>query len=201
MQVSEFNCLLKYAVQTAENLMVSNFCSKGSLRNAMLVGFMVLLTGCGQISSVRSFSTAYSTPELGDKVKLRVITFGMVRGIPNSDCVDFRLPGAGVMVVGRDGFANRNGERLDMALKDDGNAPGVRSELLITAGQPIAFHYIGQQCYNMFSFVPQIGVEYQLEATSAYKCSVSLRQRVVGEAKTSSVRLNDSKLCRVMDNF
>ncbi|MCH5499360.1 hypothetical protein L6218_13375 [Pseudomonas syringae pv. syringae] len=199
--MSEFNCLLKYAVQTAENLMVSNFCSKGSLRNAMLVGFMVLLTGCGQISSVRSFSTAYSTPELGDKVKLRVITFGMVRGIPNSDCVDFRLPGAGVMVVGRDGFANRNGERLDMALKDDGNAPGVRSELLITAGQPIAFHYIGQQCYNMFSFVPQIGVEYQLEATSAYKCSVSLRQRVVGEAKTSSVRLNDSKLCRVMDNF
>ncbi|WP_122241063.1 hypothetical protein [Pseudomonas syringae] len=181
--------------------MALNFCSKDSLRNAMLVGFMVLLTGCGQISSVRSFSTAYSTPELGDKVKLRVITFGMVRGIPNSDCVDFRLPGAGVMVVGRDGFANRNGERLDMALKDDGNAPGVRSELLITAGQPIAFHYIGQQCYNMFSFVPQIGVEYQLEATSAYKCSVSLRQRVVGEAKTSSVRLNDSKLCRIMDNF
>lgn len=105
------------------------------------------------------------------------------------------------MVVGRDGFANRNGERLDMALEDDVNAPGVRSELLITAGQPIAFHYIGQQCYNMFSFLPQIGVEYELEATSAYKCSVSLRQRVVGEAKTSSVRLNESKLCRVMDNF
>ena len=181
--------------------MLLNFCSKDSLRNAMLVGFVVLLTGCGQISSVRSFSTAYSTPEPGDKVKLRVITFGMVRGIPNSDCVDFRLPGAGVMVVGRDGFANRNGERLDMALEDDVNAPGVRSELLITAGQPIAFHYIGQQCYNMFSFLPQIGVEYELEATSAYKCSVSLRQRVVGEAKTSSVHLNESKLCRVMDNF
>ena len=194
--MSESNCL-----QTAENPTALNFCSRNSLRYTVLVGFVALLTGCGQISSVRSFSTAYSTPEAGDKVKLRVITFGLVRGIPNSDCIDFRLPGAGVMVVGRDGYANRNGERLDMALEDDSRMPGVRSELLIAAGQPIAFHYIGQQCYNMFSFIPQAGAEYQLEATSAYKCSVSLRQRVVGETKISSVRLNESKLCRVLDNF
>ena len=200
--MSESNCVLRHAVKTAENPKASNICSKRSLRNTVLLACMAVLTGCGQISSVRSFSTAYSTPGAGDKVKLRVITFGMVRGIPNSDCVDFRLPGAGVMVVGQEGFANRNGEHLDMAFADDVNeTPGVRSELLITAGQPIAFHYIGRQCYNMFSFVPQSGVEYQLEATSAYMCSVSLRQQVVGETKVSTVPLNESKLCKVLDNF
>ncbi|MCK9798172.1 hypothetical protein M1B34_10685 [Pseudomonas sp. MAFF 302030] len=172
-----------------------------SLRLLGVAGLLVSLAGCGALTDVRSFSTPYSTPPGGETVRVRVISDGMVRGVPRSDCVDFRLPGAGVMVVARDGYANRNGESLGMPAPVQPTVPGTRSELLVPAGQPIAFHYLGAQCYNLFSFVPKAGMDYQVEASGLYKCGVMLKQAPVGSATFSSAPLNDSKLCRVTDNL
>ena len=130
------------------------------LRHAWNFTLLTLLTGCGALSDVRSFSTPYSTPDGGETARLRVISDGMVRAVPKSDCVDFRLPGAGVMVAYRDGYANRNGESLGMPDDDKHPSSTVMTELLVPAGQPIAFHYIGAQCYNMFSFVPKACLLY-----------------------------------------
>lgn len=68
---------------------------------ALSISVLALLSGCGALTDVRSFSTPYSTPDGGETARLRVISDGMVRGVPKSDCVDFRLPGAGVMVAFR----------------------------------------------------------------------------------------------------
>ncbi|MBN2991292.1 hypothetical protein JWR97_07720 [Pseudomonas cedrina subsp. fulgida] len=132
---------------------------------------------------------------------MRVISDGMVRGVPKSNCVNFRLPGAGVMVAERDGFANRNGETLGMAPVQRYSNRTVMSELLVPAGQPIAFHYIGNRCYNMFSFVPEAGMDYELDAANRYKCGVTLKRMIFGKIEGTSEPLRESKLCNWGDNF
>lgn len=173
----------------------------GRVRLPGLAGLLLALAGCGALTDVRSSSTPYSTPPGGETVRLRVISDGMVRGVPRSDCVDFRLPGAGVVVAARDGYANRNGESLGMAAPQTPAVPGTRTEVLVPAGQPMAFHYLGNQCYNLFSFVPKAGMDYQLEASGMYKCAVMLKQAPLGSKEYAAAPLKDSKLCRVTDNL
>lgn len=162
---------------------------------------LVSLNGCGALTDVRSFSTPYTMPASSETARLRVITDGMVRGVPKSDCVNFRLPGAGVMVVSRDGYANRNGESLNMPPSASHSSSTVMSELQVPAGQPIAFHYLGDRCYNMFSFVPEAGADYELEAAGRYRCGVTLKRMLVGTTESTRAPLAESKLCNWGDNF
>lgn len=174
-----------------------------SLRPKSLICLTLIaaLTGCGALTDVRSFSTPYASPTQGETVRVRVVSDGMVRGVPNSSCINFRLPGAGVMVAKRDGYADRNGETLGMAPIERYSDATVMSELLVPAGHPIAFHYIGDRCYNMFSFVPEVGMDYELDAASRYKCGVTLKRMLVGEIEGTLVPLEKSKLCNWGDNF
>lgn len=182
-----------------------NFCSCDTparvLQYALTLSVLALLGGCGALTDVRSFSTPYSTPDSGATARLRVVSDGMVRAVPRSDCLDFRLPGAGVMVAYRDGYANRNAESLGIPPLDEPPPSTVGTELLVSAGQPIAFHYIGARCYNMFSFVPKAGADYQLDAVGLYKCGVTLMELPAGAIAFTPSPLKESKLCRVTDNF
>ncbi len=140
------------------------------------------LIACGSLQDVRSFSTPYQQPDSGERARLRVISFdGMVRAVPSSSCVDWRLPGAGVMVATEKGFANRNGESLGMpagsrpAMASARNVTAV-SELYVPAGKPIVLHYLSQgtgfinpstqgtgkyQCLVSKAFVPVAGEDYE----------------------------------------
>lgn len=199
--MSESSRPFKSRTHIVSNSTSSRLPSIGLLQHACSISLLALLTGCGALTDVRSFTTPYSTPEGGETARLRVISDGMIRGVPKSDCVDFRLPGAGVMVAYRDGYANRNGESLGMPAVSERSSSTVMTELLVPAGQPIAFHYIGDQCYNMFSFVPKAGMDYQLDAVGLYRCGVTLKQMPVATVRFSPGPLKDSKLCRVTDNF
>ncbi|MCM2378137.1 MULTISPECIES: hypothetical protein [Pseudomonas fluorescens group] len=171
------------------------------LKPLICLTLLAALTGCGALTDVRSFSTPYATPTSAETVRLRVMSDGMVRAVPNSNCINFRLPGAGVMVVNRDGYADRNGESLGMAPVERGSDATVMSELRVPAGQPIAFHYIGNRCYNMFTFVPEAGMDYELDAAGRYKCGVTLKRMLVGKTEGTRVPLGESKLCNWGDNF
>lgn len=175
--------------------------SSSPLNLLVCTGLLTLLTGCGAITDVRSFSTPYTTPDGGETARLRVISDGMVRGVPKSDCVNFRLPGAGVMLAARDGYANRNGESLGMPPGAALSSSTVTTELQIPAEQPIAFHYLGNRCYNMFTFVPKAGANYELEAAGRYSCTVTLKQLLVGTEVATATPLKDSKLCNWSDNL
>lgn len=199
--MSEPSRPLKSLTHTVSNTPSFSLPSTGLLQHAWGISLLALLSGCGALTDVRSFSTPYSTPDGGETARLRVTSDGMIRGVPKSDCVDFRLPGAGVMVAYRDGYANRNGESLGMPAVSERSSATVMTELLVPAGQPIAFHYIGDQCYNMFSFVPKAGADYQLDAVGFYRCGVTLKQVAGATVRYSSVPLKESKLCRVTDNF
>jgi len=187
------------------------------------------LSGCGNIQTVKSFSTPYEQPTSGERAKIRIISFdGMVRAVPNSSCIDWRLPGAGVMVVSAKRFANVNDQTLDMPV---GKFPGLVtsmgsvavSELYIPAGKPIALHYLSQgdmhktiyqgsrqvgtsyvQCFVPRSFVPVAGENYE----AVYKqigdlCQFSIVRLAEngGIDSSSQVILNEAPLCRKSDIF
>ncbi|WP_248798294.1 hypothetical protein [Pseudomonas sp. MWU13-2105] len=170
---------------------------------------LILLSGCGQLSNVRSFSTAYTSPQAGETARLRVVSDGMVRAVPGRDCLDWNSPGAGVMVSAQSGFTDRNDERLGMP----GSAqqwPGVvSSELVIPANKPIAFHYLAQlqfsrRCFNSLTFVPLPGMDYVLQASTSGECLIELDELRAGDGRLVAVeagRVGKASMCNAMDNF
>jgi hypothetical protein len=179
----------------------------------------LMLSGCGNIQTVISFSTPYQQPISGERARLRVVSFGgMVRAVPNSSCIDWRLPDAGVMVSSMKGFANINGKTLGMP---PGQFPGAAtvmgtvaiSELYIPAGKPITLHYLsggelrGQnnyQCFISKSFIPVAGKDYEstyLQQGSLCRFGIVQIANSDDADKPSPVVLTDAVFCRASDNF
>ncbi len=173
------------------------------------------VTGCGNLQNVKSFSTPYEQPISGERARIRVVADGMVRAVPQSDCEDWRLPGAGVMVAARKGFADQNGRSLGMPGADTVPADGrVVSEFYVPAGKPLMLSYMSngrsnglqaEQCFIRKSFTPVAGQDY--EASFRHSGPLCLtrvhRLQVQGASTTSdeSVPLADAKLCRASDNL
>lgn len=195
------------------------------LCGSLLLG-TALLAGCGNIANVRSFSTAYSEPASGPMAKIRIISNGMVRAVPNSQCIDWRLPGAGVMVVNKTGFAKVTQQDLGMQKTDMTRAalqrPRVAStELAIQAGKPIVLHFMGMgttsmsgaganftttrvACNKAYSFVPEAGKEYEAAfIENGSVCAIHMGDLAEKNARSpvDLPQLADAGLCNVMDNL
>ena len=81
-----------------------------SVLRGVPVALLVLLTGCGQVANIRSLSTGYVAPTSGETARVRLITDGLVRAVPGRDCLDWNVPGAGVMASTKAGFPDHNAE-------------------------------------------------------------------------------------------
>ncbi|WP_017901943.1 hypothetical protein [Pseudomonas asplenii] len=170
---------------------------------------LLLLSGCGQLSNVRSFSTAYTSPQSGETARLRVVSDGMVRAVPGRNCLDWTSPGAGVMVSAQSGFTDRNGERLGMPGVAPRLVDAVSSELVIAANKPVAFHFLAQQhyarqCFSTLTFVPRPGADYLLRATTAGACRIELDELRGSEGQLQAVGASQTakaSMCNAMDNF
>jgi hypothetical protein len=196
----------------------------GTYSGVLLI--VALLAGCGNIANVRSFSTPYVPPTTGETAKIRVISNGMLRAVPNSTCIDWRLPGAGVMVVPQKGFANLNNQDLGMQQSAASKillarAGVVSSELYVAAGKPIVLHFMGtgstrisgsgasmttirNACNKGVSFVPEAGKEYDASfVENGSICSIQMGE-VGAKNQKSSIdvpQLAEAGLCNVMDNL
>lgn len=173
------------------------------------------LSACGNIQTIVSFSTPYEQPESGDRARIRVISYhGMIRAVPNSDCIDWRLPGAGVMVSSTKGFANVNDRDLGMPSGQFKNVTTTMgrvavSELYVPAGKPISLHYLSQgdrnyQCFVAKSFVPVANADYEAAYAQDGKICHSSIVRLAqdgGVDKLLPVKLNAAPLCRASDIF
>lgn len=142
----------------------------------MIVGIRViasalalLISGCGAIDVQKSFYAHFAEATGGPTARIRVVTDGMVRAIPGSTCVDWKVEGAGVTASTSGIGVNLNGRKLDMA---PGRAQVLAqgsyfatSELSIAAEQPIVLTYLGffdrDQCFVSSSFVPKAGNSYE----------------------------------------
>lgn len=173
---------------------------------------LVLLGGCGTFSNVASFSTPYKSQNTDEGARMRVVSDGMVRAVPGRDCLDWRSPGAGVMVSAEKGFADRNSESVGMPVGDRLPSGFVSSEFTLAVGKPVAFHYVGpsqfgKQCFGSMTFVPKAGMDYQLSASSLHGCAVELAQVWVRNGRTEVILRTDlgptkkAVLCNALDNF
>ena len=198
------------------------------MRLLQLSGFVVgavLLAGCGNLQTVKSFSTPYKEPEGGERARIRVVSDGMVRAVPQSACVNWRLPNAGVMVADIKGFADQNNKSLGMpantAAVPRHDAPTVVGEFYVPANQPLALAYLSNggrikfgahyQCKVNKTFVPQAGKDYEarfihvLERSllSAKESCVAVVTELVSEGveglSPEPVELRDARLCRKGD--
>ena len=166
-----------------------------------------LLAGCGNIAAVKSFNTPYGSPSTGDTARLRVVADGMVRAVPGLDCVDWYSPGAGVIVVPKQGFADRNDEKLGMPTGAPVPQGDAVSEVLVPAGKPFTLHFLDggrsssyntvQNCLGMFNFVPEKGVDYELRVKGYGACSVKLERL----GSVEEVKLTKAEYCSAMANF
>lgn len=175
----------------------------------------MLQAGCGNIQTVKSFSTPYEQPTTGDRARIRVVADGMVRAVPNSACEDWRLPGSGVMVAARKGFADQNNRSLGMPGADSAPIDGsVVSEFYVPAGKPLMLSYLSNgrptatgsaQCFVRKSFVPVAGEDYEARfrhVGSQCHGSVTTLQSHAGQTMRSApLPLAEAPFCRVSDNL
>lgn len=167
------------------------------------------LGGCGQVANIRSLSTSYVPPQTGETARVRLVTDGLVRAVPGRDCMDWNVPGAGVMASAKSGFPNHNGESLHMPGPIYSWAGAVSSELVVPANKPIALHYLGRlqyarQCFKTITFVPRPGVDYMVQASMSEDCSFNLSELSLNGMQWIAVEPKPKgkvSMCNAMDNF
>ncbi|MFF5864240.1 hypothetical protein [Pseudomonas sp. NPDC012596] len=178
------------------------------MKTALSLGLLAAaLCGCGNMAAVKSFNTPYASPVAGDTARLRVVANGMVRAVPEKDCVDWYSPGAGVIAVPTEGFADRNGESLGMPASAAVQAGDAVSEVLVPAGKPFTLHFLDrgqsagydrvQNCLGMFSFVPEKGADYEFVVHGYSACDGSLKR--LGDTREVPKRKAD--YCSAIANF
>ncbi len=126
-----------------------------------------LLLALGACSSVGSQFAKMSEPESGERARVRVVSNMLVKGVPESDCLDWRKPGAGTVFGGMVGSSGYRGRSLNMP--DPNNVSGKRSsaEFYVRAGKPITLQLLNtpdsyQTCSLAISFVPKAGGSYEV---------------------------------------
>ncbi|MFO2466508.1 hypothetical protein OOJ96_24415 [Pseudomonas sp. 15FMM2] len=180
---------------------------------ALLIAGMVLAVGaCGNISNIRAYSTNYVEPTAGDTARVRVITNGMVRGVPGRDCVDWREPGSGVMASAESGFADQNNGRslgMPVSNRDVKAEQLARTELKVPADKPFTVNFQSEgsrsggysySCQKSLHFTPKAGQDYELILLDSGQCLMALQQLNHG-TKPASVALEKAGLCNALDAF
>ena len=171
----------------------------------------LLLAGCGTVANFGSLTTQYSMPSASETARLRVVTNGIVRGVPASSCIDWGLEGAGVIAVVHSGFTSLRNQSLGMPASRRfamiSPEDIVRSEVLVPANKPFAFNFQSQDmtstarssCQRSMTFTPEAGQDYELLMIDSSICLARLERLGDGLSVTSSLR--DTGLCNAFDAF
>lgn len=167
------------------------------------------LSGCGNIAAVKSFNTQFASPTSGETARLRVSSDGMVRGVPGLECVDWYSPGAGVIVVPNETFAQRNSEKLGMPAGKPVPAGWASSEVRVAAGKPLTLTFLDggravsynqkSTCLGMFSFTPEAGADYELTLHGYSACDVEFNR--IDGATPAPVKATEADYCSAIANF
>jgi hypothetical protein len=148
-----------------------------------IVAATVALSGC----SALKHNVEFEQPTEGPRARVRVVVpavfngYRGVRAFPDKNCLpDVNSPGNGNVVASQFGFeANLTGQKLGMPETPLSAKEGTKqAEIFVTAGQPIVFHYKAPamatekagggfvtvyHCGLPVSFIPEAGVDYELE--------------------------------------
>lgn len=182
------------------------------LRSILLLTLFLGLSGCTFVSTLKATTVSYRVPaDAGETALIRIVAQGLVRGVPYSDCIDWRKPASGLMVRPHRGIAHPNFRNLgipmtaatDRMRRQEGFGA---NELKIPANRPFAFMFYNTEpgmdkdyrfvCEQSVTFVPETGATYQMEFLQDQKCTARLRKiDQHGEALPDLVVLRPTDFC------
>ncbi|MBV4491604.1 hypothetical protein [Pseudomonas oryzicola] len=163
---------------------------------------ILMLSGCSTMANLKSFTTAYHEPSATTSSRLRVITDQTVRLVPNSTCVDWSLPGAGI--VNSRSLAVANSRKFNDRILGvpDGDQVENSSEVYIQPGSPIVLVYAGEpssrryQCFTSLYFIPEAGADYEAITGLCYiKIAKIVKDEGAGEIRRETVVNRKAEIC------
>ncbi|AZF16393.1 hypothetical protein [Pseudomonas sp. R3-18-08] len=163
---------------------------------------VLMLSGCSTIDNLKSFTTAYIEPPSPTSSRLRVITNQTVRLVPGSTCVDWELPGVGM--VNSRSFAIANDRTFNDRMLGIPGSDGIKnsSEVYIEPGKPITLVYAGTpasgryQCFTSVHFLPEAGADYESNSGLCYITIEKItKNEDSGEISRTAVGGREAKVC------
>lgn len=134
------------------------------MKKYLAIGFTSLvMVGC---SSIGTQFVKMSEPTSGERARMRVHTNMLVKGVPESSCVDWSKEGAGTIFGGIVGSSGYRGRTIDMP--NPNNLPSKKSgEFYIRADKPFTTVLVTPpdsraQCSIAVSFVPKENHDYEM---------------------------------------
>ena len=161
-----------------------------------------MLSGCSTMDNLKSFTTAYKEPPSPTSSRLRVITNQTVRLVPGSTCIDWALPGVGM--VNSRSFAIANDRTFNDRMLGIPDGDGVKnsSEVYIEPGKPITLVYAGTpangryQCFTSVHFLPEVGADYESNSGLCYITIEKItKNKDSGEISRATVGGREAKVC------
>lgn len=147
----------------------------------------ILLSGC---AGIETQFTKMSEPQSGERARIRVTANMLVKGIPNSACVDWSKAGAGTIFGGIVGSSGYRGRSLGMPNPENVSSRNS-GEFYAVANQPISLVLLNtpdsrMRCSISGNFTPLAGKDYQVDlATSKVNRIKSLCKMRIREITTS----------------
>lgn len=120
---------------------------------------LVLAAAISACSAVGTQFTKMSEPSDGPRARVRMSANMLVKGVPDSDCLNWQKAGAGTIfggMIGSNGYRQRV-----IGMPNPHHLPAKHSgEFYVNADKPIAFQLINTpesriRCSIAFSFVPK----------------------------------------------
>lgn len=161
---------------------------------------VLMLPGCSTLSALQSFTTAYQEPLTPSSSRLRVTTDQTVRLIPGSACIDWSLPGAGIVNSRSLAVAN-NRKFNDRVLGVPGGKEAKNSsEVYVQPGNPIVLVYEGAsrriRCTESVYFVPEPGADYESNSGLCYMAIAKIiKSESSGDIRREAVKVGRAKIC------
>ncbi len=143
-------------------------------RHIPLMLSCLILGACSNLSSPSYLMRSYAEPDTGPRARMRIVTNGVIRLIPDADCHDESKGVGGIaanngMTLMSDSHLNH--QKLGMPGQNM-EAHVMVSEVYIQAGKPINIDFMAQQdagngnawlCASDWTFVPEEGKDYEVQ--------------------------------------
>lgn len=168
----------------------------------LIFSLFIMLSACSTMDGLKSFATAYHEPPNPTSSRLRVITNQTVRLVPDSTCIDWSLPGVGM--VNSRALALANDRKFNDRVLGMPGGDGAKnsSEVYVYPDKPIILAYSGvspnqrYQCFTAVYFIPEAGADYE---SNSEMCHISVEKIIKsegsGEISREAVAHSEAKIC------
>ena len=133
---------------------------------------ILFLSACSLVpemqNDIKGYKKPYVEPTSGERVRVRFTSDGLVRAIPNRDCLDWDVPEGGMVLdrttVSFNDHSNQN-KSLGMPDRAGSEKNGKKiTELYAKANEPLVVDYQHLHCGLTAYFVPEAKADYEVDA-------------------------------------